>query len=429
MPRYAALLGHHPMISLAELSARVPGFALVKVVSKQWALFDGAEELPPSLIDSLGGTIVIAQAVGNDASSLGDAPNILVRELEDKRGKLVFALRCANVPKAIVRTFYRNGKLRLKRLGKICRYVGSDRRPAFPVQLHDEEMLTGKRGCELTIIVDAEAAREEALVPPLEMPAWIGRTIGAQDVDRYTKRDIGKPVRDTRTGLLPPKLAQVLLNFGQWLTEEAVTGGAVATGTRKKAPALTVYDPFCGTGVIPMECLLRGWHALASDVSQRAISGCTANLDWLRKEEKILKKDVASDVFKHDATKPFDFKAREEIDVIVTETSLGPALAQRPTLAETKKARTQIEDLEADFLRNAAANLPGVPIVLILPFWRLKTGPLFLEKIWQAMDRAGYTPVLPPYVEPDREGGFSLLYRRPDQFVGREIVLLKPRKR
>jgi hypothetical protein len=43
-------------------------------------------------------------------------------------------------------------------------------------------------------------------------------------VNAYAKRDMGKPVRDTGVGLLPPKLAQILLNFGSWLVHGQFDG-------------------------------------------------------------------------------------------------------------------------------------------------------------------------------------------------------------
>jgi tRNA G37 N-methylase Trm5 len=127
-------------------------------------------------------------------------------------------------------------------------------------------------------------------------------------------------VRDTRVGLLPPKLAQVLLTFGAWLTRNGA----------KAVPAhMTVFDPFCGTGVIPIECVLRRWNVLASDAAPKAITGTTKNLEWARKRFGVPKKEVTMTVFKHDARKPFPVaekpgKGQYRLpNVVVTETSLG----------------------------------------------------------------------------------------------------------
>ena len=82
--------------------------------------------------------------------------------------------------------------------------------------------------------------------------------------------------------------------------------------------------------------------------------------------------------------------------------------------------------LEIDFLKNAAATLPGVPLVVMFPVWYLKTGPVRLEQVWKKMKDLGYEAILPPgspVPDPTRP---SIVYRRADQFVGREIVILKP---
>ena len=69
-----------------------------------------------------------------------------------------------------------------------------------------------------------------------------------------------------------------------------------------------------------------------------------------------------------------------------------------------------------------------VPVVATFPVWYLRTGPVFLERVWKALPDIGFEPVLPPGAESAVPEHPSFLYRRPDQFVGRQIVLLKPKK-
>ncbi|PIQ76171.1 hypothetical protein COU78_01275 [Candidatus Peregrinibacteria bacterium CG10_big_fil_rev_8_21_14_0_10_49_24] len=407
MQHYAAFLGHQPHISTAELAAVVPGFSLEKVLDKKIALFSATEPLKPSVLNALGGTVVLAEQIGGSELSLADLPKVLLNEITKKRGKVTFGLRTVGVSPKVVRQLYRKCKDALKKDGRASRYVGSDRKPAATVLLHDAGLLDGSQGCELTVIMGEDLF-------------WVGKTIAAQDIDSYTKRDMEKPVRDTTVGLLPPKLAQILLNFGLWLATENGCKSAI-----KKTPVIMVFDPFCGTGVIPMEALLRGWPVLASDKAQKAIGGTTTNLDWIRKEEKILKKEVPSVVWKHDALKPFVLK--ELPDVVVTETSLGTPMKVKPTLKDAMKEKAENEALQEGFLRNAAETLPGVPLVCTWPVWRTKTKAVFLEKIWKVIEELPYDIVLP--VEPEDGEKPTLFYRRPDHFVGREIVLLLPKQK
>jgi len=407
MPSYAAFLGHQPHISIAELAAAVPGFTLKHRVEKKVAIFESSEDLKPEILSILGGTVVLAQQLSNNVLDLKDIPKVLVKELDKTRGKkVIFGLRTIGVPYKSVRNLYRECKTKLRNEGRSSRYVGSDHKPAASVLLHDAGLLDGKKGCELSIVLGEELM-------------WIGRTIAAQDVESYTKRDMDKPVRDTTVGLLPPKLAQILLNFGLWIAKENGCKSAV-----KKKPTVTVLDPFCGTGVIPMEALLRKWPVQASDKSVKGVNGCTKNLDWIRKEEKIAKKDVPSTIWKQDALKPFELKNLP--DVVVTETSLGTPLNSRPTQKDAMKEKTANEALQEGFLRNAATTLPNIPIVCIWPVWRTKTMPIFLEKIWKVIEELPYEVVQP--IELEKHDRPTLFYRRADQFVGREIVLLKPKK-
>lgn len=438
MSSYAAFLGHQPHISLAELTSFLPDFTITHHVGQHVITFETQEQLSPRDLSLLGGTILLAKALPCQSPSLDSVPQLLRNEIQRKRGKASFSLRTEGISKERLRALLRECKEFLRHHGIPSRYIGNERHPAASALLHALNILEGKEGCELTIL-----ANEEWL--------WIGKTIAAHDPNAYAKRDVGKPARNLRTGLLPPKIAQIMLNLGWWLLRQSknlsegvglepvlsrVEGGPTPGGhhMRKRGsmggkPGVslpcTVLDPFCGMGVIPMECLLRRWSVLASDKSDRAVQATETNLDWLRKEEKIFKKDVPATVWQHDACKPFI--CTEHPDLIVTETTLGPPLSSRASLKEAKRWKTKNEELQGAFLRNLALSLPGVPLICVWPVWYLRGGPLFLERVWGVMEKTGFRAVLPPGIQPEWHGRCSLLYRRPDQFVGREIVLLKPK--
>lgn len=401
MPRYAAFLGNQPRLSIAELGACVPDCRVLRVVERTVAIIETPAELAQVDLDRWGGTMLLARSMHDTPSSVADVPAMLVEQTGGSKGKVTFALRGIGIDSRAVRDLYRTCKDALKKAGRPSRYVGNERIPAATALLHDAGLVDGSEGCEVVMVSEKDFL-------------FIGRTVAAQNPDAYTKRDMEKPVRDTRAGLLPPKLAQMMLNYALFLLPDAA---------RKKG-ALTVLDPFCGTGVIPIETLLRGWHVLASDKSEKAVSGCQKNVEWTRKEYKVKKTEVKSQVWKQDATKPFVLK--EKPDVVVSETMLGPALSARPTVKDAQSMRAEADKLEMAFLENAAATLPGVPLVLTFPIWYQRTGPQRLERVWQAITDAGYEAVLPPGVEKEDERA-SLVYRRGDQFVGREIVLLRPR--
>ncbi len=401
MHSYVAQLGHQPLIARAELLALLPDMEPGRMVSAVYFMFKTKEELNQAFLDSLGGTILIAKCI-HSAADLKDIPAMLETELQGSKGKVSFALRIVGLSPARGREFYKASKDHLKKKGMSSRYIGNERSPALPIQLHDEGLLDAKKGAELLILHG-------------EHGTWVGRTIAAQNVKAYTKRDMDKPVRDTTVGLLPPKLAQTLLNFGMFLVREQ----------RGELPkTLTIFDPFCGTGVIPMEALHRKWPVLASDISPKAVTGTEKNLEWMRKHWSIGKRDVASTVWKQDAQKPFKLETKP--DVIVTETTLGPSLRARPQIKDAERFKREAEKIESEFLKNVHDTLPGTPIVATWPVWYAKKYPLTLEKMEKAIEKAGYKLVLPPHVHATTPERHSLIYRRNDQFVGREIVLLLP---
>ncbi|MDB4978773.1 MAG: hypothetical protein JWM56_959 [Candidatus Peribacteria bacterium] len=418
MPSYVAFIGHQPAISIAELASTVPGFHVTHILGKQAVLFDAAEPLDPKALTLLGGTISIAEQLPYSGNGHAGIKEVVYQQLKAVKGKAVFSLRTIGLPPNIIRELYRTSKDVLKKHDISSRYIGNEREPAVSVLLHDSGVLDPKHGAEIVVIKAKDLF-------------WVGRTIAAQDVNAYAKRDMKKPVRDTTVGLLPPKLAQILLNFGEWLVEQQKEAAGIKK-TKTKKP-LIVLDPFCGTGVLPMESLLRGWTVLASDNSQKAVNGSTLNIEWLRKEEKILKKDVSSTVWKQDATKPFDFvggkpfKLKELPQVVVTETSLGPNLKERPMIKDIQQMKADNEKLQMAFLENIARSLPGVPIVATWPVWYAMKKQIYVEKVLNNLEKIGYEAVLPPGVEPHDPERKTLLYRRPDQFVGREIVLLMPK--
>ena len=407
MHSYAALLGNNPSISTAELSALLPDLQDQHLYPNQFLTFSTDRELDQAFLNRLGGTILLAKRiVADSAVTLADLPTMLATELTGVKGKAVFSLRFVGVPPREGHELFRACKKGLKARNMPSRYIGSEKDAAKPIQLHDEGALDPKHGCELLVIREKDTL-------------WIGRTVGAQDVKAYTERDIGKPVRDTTVGLLPPKLAQILLNFAQSMLPESPKG---------KRGKITVFDPFCGTGVIPMEALMRGADVLASDISVKAVNGTEKNLEWARKTYKIAKKDVSSTVWKQDACKPFDL-AKTMPDMIATEGTLGPALSDRPAVKDIEKFLRDADELTAKFLKNCAATLPGVPVVMTVPVWYAQKKMVPLKKLAESITDAGFRTILPPHVNgwlPDR---LSLLYRRADQFVGREILILKPVKK
>src|SRR3989344_4049632 len=98
---------------------------------------------------------------------------------------------------------------------------------------------------------------------------YIGKTLSVQDFADYGRRDYQRPSRDARAGMLPPKVAQMMINVASFTPEER----------EKRA---YILDPFCGTGTLLQEALLIGFKVLGSDISEAAVDATEKNLNWFR---------------------------------------------------------------------------------------------------------------------------------------------------
>jgi hypothetical protein len=430
MPTYCAFLGHQPHISLAELFVLLPDMKVEKQWNQQIVTFETKETLDAEWLSIVGGTVLLAKELlnlppgGGKKGVEGLAQHIeplLLKQLTGVKRKATFSLRTFSLPRNDVRTLYRLCKQYLKAKGIPSRYIGNERNPAKPGTL----LLRGIPGpgtCELVILHD-----------DTKKSTWIGATCAVQDIAAYTERDMGKPVRDTRTGLLPPKLAQILLNLSL-LTLPRPSPSPSPSPSKKGSDSgsalwekMTIWDPFCGSGVIAMEALLRRAHVLASDKSERAVKGCSENLRWLRDKVKM-PKAVTHEVWKQNAVKPPELPRVPTL--IVTETSLGPPLKAAPTKKEIAGFIREAEELEIAFFTNLLSVLPEVPVVCTFPVYLTREGERhFLPKALEKIQKLGYRLTFPgsKYIKfTDRH---TLLYLRPDQFVGREIVCLLPPKK
>jgi tRNA G10 N-methylase Trm11 len=226
----------------------------------------------------------------------------------------------------------------------------------------------------------------------------------AQDINDYAARDYDRPFRDGFVGMLPPKLAQIMLNL------------AVRQPLNQGQPR--ILDPFCGTGVVLQEALLHGFAAYGTDLSEKMVDYSQKNIDWLRESRPEL---LASTIEAGDAR---THKWHRPIDAVVGETYLGEPQTTLPSHQKLRQLQHDSGQLLSSFLKNLAPQLnPETPLCLALPAWRQKNGSWADSPVIDEINRLGYTHVSFPGVKTD-----DLLYYRSDQYVARRLLVLK-RKR
>ena len=241
------------------------------------------------------------------------------------------------------------------------------------------------------------------------------RVIGVQDIDAYAKRDQARPARDAKVGMLPPKLAQVLINLC----------GPLKSGA-------TVLDPFCGTGVVLQEALLMGHHAYGTDVSERMVEYSRKNLKWFLSEHCDQRGACSSEplergrerereernLFQVQVGDATTFQWEQPIDAVACEGYLGKPFSKIPTEMELKEQRQECGAIVIGFLKNLASQIKSkTPVTIAVPAWLREDGEYSRLEIIDEIEKLGYN-----VNNKTREG---LLYHREKQIVARDILILR----
>ncbi len=250
------------------------------------------------------------------------------------------------------------------------------------------------------------------------------KVIGVQDIDAYAKRDQVRPARDAKVGMLPPKLAQILINLCGPLS-----GGSV------------VLDPFCGTGVVLQEALLMGYRAYGTDINERMVRFSKRNLEWLTKDRNSCFEGVRSlarrgdialttrgdesvvhapknDLFYLSVGDATSFKWKQPIDAVACEGYLGKPMSQIPTEMALKEQKQECGAIILGFLRNLAGQIKSnTPVTIAVPAWLRESGEYSRLDILDEIEELGYN-----VNNKSREG---LFYHRDKQIVARDILILR----
>jgi tRNA G10 N-methylase Trm11 len=246
----------------------------------------------------------------------------------------------------------------------------------------------------------------------------LGTTTAIQDINWFSKRDIGRPERLRAQGMIPTKLARCMVN--------------IAMGDRTHDENL-VLDPFCGSGTIIQEALLRGYDALGSDIDKQSLSACEHNLDWLARqpETTVLRQPLTEkfSLLTLDATKLTSVISPASLDAIITEGYLGPLFSEPPSSSELQHLVTNLTKLYRSFFAESFSVLkPSGTLVITLPYWAQSHTSLYLNLIDDIM-KIGYTNLAFSDIIRDTnltQRG-SYLYTRSDHVVGRELIILEKR--
>lgn len=295
-------------------------------------------------------------------------------------------------------------KKAIRKTGRNVRLVPNKSRELNTAQvLHNQ--LTGRTGWELVLIRDGQRT-------------VIAQTVKVQDIESYTRRDRGRPKRDAKVGMLPPKLAQIIINLATGpLSEETLTNICdIPEDAEIPRPRLdrTLLDPFCGTGVMLQEATLMGYDVYGTDLEERMVDYSRQNLEWLAENMRL--PAVCSRLEAGDAT---DHRWKTPIDLVAAEAYLGRPFTSRPDPETLARTVSDCNQIIRKFLQNLHGQLePGTRLCLALPAWRAGGGFKQLPLIDQIED-LGYN-----WISFEHAESRDLIYHREDQIVARQLAVI-----
>ena len=385
--KYAFVLGNNPKLSAKEiekvLQTEKADFK-VELINDQVMVVHVQSQLKPSELQNvLGGTIKIALIADYlPKNSLETVVTKLIKQrVNDLKVTKKFQFGFSRYGNFDFKRLERLGltiKKELKKFGVNSRLVISRESTLSSVIVQKENMIS--QGADIILIDQGERI-------------YLGYTLSVQGFEAYSQRDYGRPARDDRSGMLPPKVAQMMINLSQ----------------AKKTQ--TLLDPFCGSGTVLQEALFLGFNKLiGTDLSAKAIQDCQNNLNWLKVKYQLDLSGVK--LQKIDVTELSNNLDLESIDCIITEPYLGPV-----TPVALNQNYAVVEELNKLYLK-AFIEFQKVlkkngKVVIILPVINKQKLEILLE-----IKKIGFQ--IDPLSDDNRG---SLVYSREGQRVMREIFI------
>ncbi|MBU0613982.1 methyltransferase domain-containing protein, partial [Patescibacteria group bacterium] len=343
-----AILGNNAELSKLEiktiLGSEIQQFSdSVIFFETEMDLFD--------LQNTLGGTIKLGEVTSsyireNDEDTINHIADLVLQRRDE--GKIQFGLSVYNTGDNDLYRIWQKKKnafgIKIKKVikesGRSVRFVDSKNESLSAADIIKNGIL--KKGAEIVIL-------------PTQNKVYIGVTMAVQDINDWSWRDFERPARDAKRGMLPPKLARIMVNIA---------------GSQK---GKILLDPFCGSGTVLMEAAIVGCEKIiGSDISERAVDDTEINLAWLRSTKKMPKIQLYTSAAEN-------LKAillNESVDTIVTEPFLGSPRQGDESIQNIENAINELETLYqisfsvlSDILKHGGTLVVALPIHIIRNEW------------------------------------------------------------
>lgn len=243
----------------------------------------------------------------------------------------------------------------------------------------------------------------------LEIFNWNGKStfglaLDVQDIDSFSMMEYEKPYTDKRMGVLPSKLARIMVNLA---------------GLR---PGQTLWDPFCGSGTLLLEGYAQGMNVIGSDVSAKAVNMSQANIDWLG--NKLNDATTKFNIFKMDILKPdgkvLSLLRKTQLDAVVCEPFMGPPQLTSMPQPKARKYLDGVKKLyQSLFEILDHSKLSNFKAVIVVPSYKTHQGWVSLSineivsKKWEILNK---------------KKGKDLQWSRSDSIIRRNIFVIYKRR-
>ncbi len=376
MSKFLILFGNTTLLSKLEFESVYKDYPLTQL-DEHLFLFEGDPDVANSMINVLGGCVKLFEVIKEIDNQIEDEK--LVEEI------VALLLSQTDAPYF---TFTQIGKGQksisnadikdlIKENGKKARYFSGD---------PSESALLSHKSAATELLSFNLIAEGKLLLAQIR---------GVQDIDDWTNRDRNKPYADRKKGMLPPKVARMMVNiaFGLW--------------QKKNTTKPLLYDPFCGTGTVLLEAGMRNLDVYGSDIDQNAVFGTRDNLEWFKKEYSI---DIESKVFYMDASHINPENFAKKVDLLVTEPFLGKQTPKDQELANVFKG---LEKMYLGSFKSFANILnDGAVVAIVFPKVQTDKRIYSLENLIDKLKAKGYNLLVDP-----------VLYAREGARVARQICL------
>lgn len=406
---YFFILGRNPTLSIAEIISlfSISNHLKIKKISKEVLILELKEKIDFwQLQERLGGTIKIGKIIAKVNKNLEKIEtNLFLKELP-KIEKVYFGFSLYQLNNKFkienLRSKIKNLALKIKKELKkrkiSSRWVESKERILSSVIVQKNKLLT--HGKEFVFLVD-------------ENEIYLGESLTCQFFQKYEFYDFSRPKRKIEEGMIPLKLAKIMINLA------------------KVSKSGLILDPFCGSGTILQEAILMGYKKIVgTDLNEEAVENAKKNIKWLLKNLK-LKSKLQIKIEKCDVRNLSEKIQKNSVEAIITEPYLGPIKIKNYKFKILSLINKLSNLYLTAFLEFKKILKKDGKVVIVFPIFKMNKNFYFLP-ILEKLKKSGWQVInpIPPELQKNPiiklTSRQSIIYSRPDQKVLREIFIFLP---